>query len=60
MASVKKLAVAAWVLVAAGAIVATYGNTVWNTSGVVMWSVGLALQFGSFLFLLRRSRQATP
>ena len=58
MASVKKLAVAAWVLVAAGAIVGTYGNTVWNTFGVVVWTVGLIVQFGSFLFLHRRSGQA--
>jgi hypothetical protein len=58
VASVKKLAVAAWVLVAAGAIVATYGNTVWNTFGVLVWTVGLILQFGSFLVLHRRSGQA--
>ena len=57
MASVKKLALAAWVLVAAGAIVATYGNTVWNTLGVVIWTVGLILQFGSLLVLHRRSGQ---
>lgn len=48
------VALAAWLPVVVGAIVATYGNTVWNTFGVAIWSVGLAVQFGSFVLWLRR------
>lgn len=49
------LALAAWLPVVAGAILATYGNTVWNNIGVGTWAVGLALQLGAFLFFFSRS-----
>jgi hypothetical protein len=53
---VKTLALVAWVPVVVGAILATYGNTAWNDVGVATWMVGLAIQFGSFVFWLRPER----
>jgi hypothetical protein len=50
---VKTLALAAWVPVAVGAILATYGNTAWNDVGVATWMVGFAIQFGSFVVWFR-------
>ena len=56
MGSLKRAALAAWLPVIAGAILATYGNTAWNQVGVLTWVVGLTIQLASFLLYLRRSR----
>ncbi len=50
------LALAAWVPIVVGAILATYGKTSWNDVGVATWMVGLAIQFGSFVLWLRPTR----
>jgi hypothetical protein len=53
---VKALALVAWLPVAAGAILSTFGQTAWDGIGVVLWAVGVGIQFATLLVLLRAFR----
>lgn len=55
VARVKAVALAAWVPVAAGAILATYGQSTLNAIGVALWAGGVVLQLTT-LVVHRRLR----